>query len=42
MTLEEHDKTVVEQVAEHLRRAGFEVSYVHGSYLHVRTTTATA
>jgi hypothetical protein len=38
---EEHDKTVVKQVAEHLRKAGFKVAYIHGSYLHVRTTTAT-
>ena len=33
----EHDKTVVKQIAECLRKAGLKVSYVHGSYLHVRT-----
>jgi hypothetical protein len=32
------DKSVVKRIAESLRGAGFKVSYVHGSYLHVRTT----
>ena len=35
---EEFDKGVVKQIAEALKKAGFEVAYVHGSYLHVRTT----
>jgi hypothetical protein len=34
----EHDKSVVKQIAEALRKAGFKVAYVHGSYLHLRTT----
>lgn len=34
----EHDKDVVKEIAEGLRRAGYKVALVHGSYLHVRTT----
>jgi len=34
----QHDKAVVKQIAEALRKSGFKVSYVHASYLHVRTT----
>jgi hypothetical protein len=35
---EPHDKTVVKRIAVQLRKAGFRVSYIHGSYLHLRTT----
>lgn len=33
-----HDKTVVKRIADGLRKSGFRVSYIHGSYLHLRTT----
>jgi hypothetical protein len=33
-----HDKTVVKRIADELRKSGFRVSYIHGSYLHLRTT----
>ena len=32
------DEPGAKQVAEAIRKAGFKVSYVHRSYLHVRTT----
>jgi hypothetical protein len=35
---EQHDKTVVKRIADWLRNSGFRVSYIHGSYLHLRTT----
>ncbi len=38
----EHDKTVVRQIAETLKKAGHAVAYVHGSYLHMRTTAGPA
>lgn len=33
-----HDKSVVKEIAQTLRVAGFTVSYVHASYLHIRVT----